>query len=176
MQKRLLVLAVALAGVTLAACGGDDSTTAPVSKILNFKATLTGAGESPNPVTTNATGTFTATLDTSTNVFTWTASFSGFATNISAAHIHGPFANGTSGSASVILNFETTPGSTLTGKGTTTGSTSGSVTLSGSTPISAQVNADSLRKLILAQATYVNVHTAANGSGEIRGQLLRVNP
>jgi hypothetical protein len=179
MQKKLLVLAVALAGVTLAACGDDDGTTPPpASKILNFKATMNGAGESPNPVTTAATGTFTATLDTSTNVFTWTSTFSGFGTNITAGHIHGPFANGTSGSAGVILNFASVPGSTLTGVNTTSGSTSGTVTLNSALQLTTNaaggVNGDSLRKLILSNATYVNIHTSANGSGEIRGQLLRV--
>jgi hypothetical protein len=179
MQNRLLVLAIALAGVTLAACGDDDSTTpTPVSKILNFRATMNGAGESPNAVTTNATGTFTATLDTSTNVFTWTSTFSGFNANITAGHIHGPFVNGTSGTAGVILNFATVAGSSLTGVGATTGSTSGTVTLNSALQLTTNpapgINGDSLRKLILANATYVNVHTTANTGGEIRAQLLRV--
>lgn len=178
MHKKLLVLAVALAGVTLASCGDDDTTAPPVSKVLNFRATMNGAGESPTPVTTNATGTFTATLDTSTNVFTWTSTFSGFGSNITAGHIHGPFANGGTGSIGVILNFATAAGSSLTGVGSTTGSTSGSVTLNSSvqytTTPAPGINGDSLRKLILAQATYVNIHTQTNPGGEIRGQLLRV--
>jgi hypothetical protein len=183
MQKKLLVLAVALAGIaTLAACDDDDDGTnpTPVSKILNFRATMNGAGESPTAVTTNATGIFNATLDTSTNVFTWTSNFSGFATNITAGHIHGPFANGTTGSVGVILNFATVAGSTLTGLQSTTGSTSGSVTLNSALQLTTSpapgINGDSLRKLIIAQATYVNIHTTANPGGEIRGQLLRVNP
>jgi hypothetical protein len=183
MQMKLLVLAVALTGITtLAACDDDDdddgTNPTPASKILNFRAPMTGAGESPNPVTTNANGTFTATLDTSTNRFTWTSTFSGFGTNITAGHIHGPFANGTTGAAGVILNFASVPGSTLTGVGSTTGSTSGTVTLTSALQLTTSpapgINGDSLRKLILAQATYVNIHTTANTGGEIRGQLLRV--
>jgi len=183
MQKNLLVLAVAFAGVTLAACGDDDtSSPAPVSKILNFTATMTPAGE-PGNLNGNPTGsgTFTATLDTSTNVFTWTSSFSGLTSNINNGHIHGPFPAGqtTPNSAGVILNFNptATPGATFTGlNSATSGSTTGTVTLNSSYQPTPAVNGDSLRKLILAGAVYVNIHTVSNTGGEIRGQLTRKLP
>ena len=182
MQVRVLVLALA-ATIVVAACG-DDSTTQPVSKILNFKATPSPANE-PGTLNGNpaGSGTFTATLDTSTNVFTWTGSFSGLTSNINNGHIHGPFVvGGTATTAGVLLNFNptavqsTATGLTFTGLGAATaGSVSGSITLSsaGFNP-SAAVTGDSLRKLIIAGNTYVNIHTTSNAGGEIRGQLLRV--
>ena len=183
MPKKLLVLAVALAGVTLAACGDDDDSTTPLpaSKILNFTASMTPAGE-PGNLNGNPTGsgTFTATLDTSTNVFTWTSTFSGLTSNINNGHIHGPFIpGGTATTAGVILNFNptATPGATFVGlNSATSGSTTGTVTLNSSYQPSTTVNGDSLRKLILAGAVYVNIHTTSNTGGEIRGQLTRKLP
>jgi hypothetical protein len=173
MQHRGLLLTLA-AAIAAAACGSDTS--APVSKIVNFSATMTPAGE---PGTLNGSptgsGTFTATLDTSTNVFTWRGNFSGLTTNVNNGHIHGPFVPGSTGSAGVLLNFNRT-GATFTGLNSATqGAVSGSVILNAALtpPPSATVNGDSLRKLILAGATYVNIHTTSNPGGEIRGQLIR---
>ncbi len=73
----------------------------------------------------------------------------------------------------MILNFNTLPGGTFVGfNAATTGSVSGSVTLNASTQISTTVNGDSLKKLLLAGLTYVNIHTTANPGGEIRAQLI----
>lgn len=99
MRGRSLILSIVLTGMSVASCGGDDSTTSPppatVSKILNFRAQLTPAGE-PGTLNGNpqGSGTFTATLDTSTNVFTWTSTFAGLTSNINNGHIHGPFTPG----------------------------------------------------------------------------------
>lgn len=174
MRHRMLVLSIALAGFTLAACDDDDDVSAPTSHIVSFAASLTPAGE-PGPLNGNpqGSGTFTATLDTVTNVFTWTSTFSGLTSTITNGHIHGPFIpGGAATTAGVILDFNTA--GTFTGRGTSTsGSTTGTVTLNASFNASAQVNGDSIRKLILAGRTYVNIHTQTNGGGEIRGQLLR---
>src|SRR6185503_2186466 len=163
MQVRGLVLALA-ATIVVAACG-DDTTTQPVSKILNFRATLSPANE-PGTLNGNpaGSGTFTATLDTSTNVFTWTGSFTGLTSNINNGHIHGPFVvGGTATTAGVLLNFDPAnlPASavgasaTFVGKNSAAaGSVSGTITLNTALSLSATVNGDSLRKLILANATY----------------------
>jgi hypothetical protein len=136
---------------------------------------MSPSGEPPglqgNPT---GTGTFTATLDTATNLFTYTGSFSGLTSNVNNGHIHGPFTpGGQATTGSVILNFSNLPGATFVGFGTaTSGSISGSATLNASTQISSTVNGDSLKKLLLAGKTYVNIHTVTNPGGEIRAQLI----
>ena len=178
MPKRALAVAALTTIAILIACGSSNDTTStpPVSKIVTFKATLLPTGEPPglqgNPT---GSGTFTATLDTSTNVFTFTGQFSGLTSNVNNGHIHGPFTvGGAAASAGVILNFNTLPGGTFVGFGSSTsGSVSGTTTLVAGTQISATVNGDSLKKLLLAGLTYVNIHTTTNPGGEIRGQLLK---
>ena len=165
MQTRARALWLAAAATFLVACG---SSTSPASKIVNFTANMVPGNEPAVTGNPTGSGTFTATLDTSTNVFTYSATFSGLSTNITAGHIHGPFPNGQT-SAGVILNFGTV--GTFTGVGTTSGSVSGTVTLNSATQFTSAVNGDSLRKLLLAGAVYVNIHTQQNPAGEIRGQI-----
>lgn len=177
MKNGAITLVLAAATVALAACGSDSTTTPPVSKIVNFTATLSPANEPSVTGNPTGSGTFTATLDTSTNVFTYNATFSGLTANASLGHIHGPFTpGGSSTSAGVILNFDpaVTSGVTFTGlKTATSGTASGTVTLNSSLQLTSAVNGDSLRKLILAGLTYVNIHTATNPGGEIRGQITK---
>lgn len=177
MAKRTLAVLTLTTLAVLIACGSSsDTTTLPKSNIVNFSANLTPAGEPPglagNPT---GSGTFTATLDTVTNVFSYTGTFQGLTSNVNNGHIHGPFTpGGTATTGAVILNFNTLAGGTFVGFGTaTTGSISGTVTLNASTQISATVNGDSLKKLLLAGLTYANIHTTLNGGGEIRAQLIK---
>jgi hypothetical protein len=176
MKNGATTLVLAAAIVALAACGSDD-TTAPVSKIVNFTATLSPANEPSVTGNPTGSGTFTATLDTSTNVFTYNFTFTGLTVAASLGHIHGPFTpGGTTTSAGVILNFDpaVTPGATFIGfKTATSGSGTGTVTLNSSLQLTTAVNGDSLRKLILAGLVYANIHTATNPGGEIRGQITK---
>jgi len=166
------------ATITATSNGKPGSATITVaSKTVSFSATMTPAGE-PGPLVGNPTGsgTFTATLDTTTNVFTWAGQFSGLTSNINNGHIHGPFLPTATGSAGVLLNFNptATPGATFTGLNTATaGAVSGSVVLNAALSLTSTINGDSLKKLLLANATYVNIHTTSNGGGEIRGQLTK---
>ena len=73
-----------------------------------------------------------------------------------AAHIHGPAGTGSNGD--VLFNLGPFNGGAF-------GSAGG---LSGSAAQSASV----IQSLI-DQLTYINIHTAANGGGEIRGQIVR---
>lgn len=176
MKRALTVLTPTTLAILFVACGSsNDSTTPPKSNVVNFSVQLSPANEPPgllgNPT---GSGQFTATLDTVTNVFTYQGTFTGLTSNANNGHIHGPFTpGGAATTASPIINFNTLAGATFVGFGTAnTGSVSGTVTLSASTQLTAGINGDSLKKLLLAGRTYVNIHTVTNGGGEIRAQLV----
>jgi hypothetical protein len=162
MQKHTLTLATALGLGFVAACGSSKST-AP--NTITYAATLSGANEKPNAITSNGTGTFTGTLDPTANTFSWTLNFSGLTSNATAAHIHGPAdANTATG---VIVNFAAPAGGTgsLT-VGAPSGTATGSISLAGAVNSGGTISGDSLRKLLDAGLTYVNVHTTNNGAGK----------
>ncbi len=175
MHNRPITLLLVAATATMAACGSDgDSTSPPVSKVVQFSATLTSAAEPSVTGNPTGTGTLTASLDTSTNLFTWKVDFSGLTSNVNNGHIHGPFPDAAKTSAGVLLNFApsaTLPNNVFTGLGSAnSGSASGSVTL-GPASVGA-ITGDSLKKLLLAGLTYVNIHTTTNPGGEIRAQII----
>jgi hypothetical protein len=116
---------------------------------VNFKADLSGASEVP-PVTTAGKGTATAALDTAAKTLTWTVTYSGLSGPATAGHIHGPAAPGAN--AGVLVPFS----------GGLTSPIKGSATLT-----DAQISD------LEAGRTYINLHTADNKGGEIRGQLVR---
>jgi hypothetical protein len=116
---------------------------------ITFKADLASAAEVP-PVTSPGKGSATASLDTTTKTLTWTVTYSGLSSPATAGHIHGPAALGAN--AGVLVPFSGDLASPIKGSATLT---------------DAQVSDLEAGKL------YVNLHTAANKPGEIRGQLLR---
>jgi hypothetical protein len=113
-----------------------------------FKATLNTASEVP-PVTGAGTGTATVTFDTVTKMITYSVTYSGLSGPAAAAHIHCGALPGANSGVAVAFPNAASP-------------ISGSATLT-----DAQV-AD-----LEAGKCYVNVHTAANKGGEIRGQLTK---
>ena len=114
---------------------------------LRIPITLNGASEVP-PVTTSASGTGALTLIGS-QLF-YDLSYSGLTGGGTAAHIHGPADATTPASVLVPLNSPAGASGTL----------SGSVSL----------NPTNLAYLLAGQ-TYINIHSATNGGGEIRGQI-----
>jgi hypothetical protein len=122
--------------------------TQSMAAMVNFKASLSGKSEVPAN-TTAGTGSVTATYDTESKKLTWKGSYSGLTGPATAAHFHGPAPEGKNADVMVPISpngpsFE------------------GSVTLN-----DAQANA------LMDGDMYVNVHTAANKGGEIRGQLTK---
>lgn len=65
--------------------GCEDEATAPSDQ--TFTATMNGANERPNPVTTPGVGTANFTLSADGNTLTWNVSMTG-TNNVTAAHIH----------------------------------------------------------------------------------------
>jgi hypothetical protein len=112
-----------------------------------FQATLSGTQEVP-PVSTPATGNADLRYNPSTQSLTWSVSHSGLSGPVTAAHIHGPAAAGQN--AGVVIPFTNVGASTITGE--------------------AKLTPQQLAQLVGGQ-WYVNLHTAANPGGEIRGQL-----
>ncbi|MEO8336258.1 MAG: CHRD domain-containing protein [bacterium] len=171
LQRARLFLVVTATAVATVACGGSDDPVQPVSKIVTFTATMNAAAEvQANPVVSTGTGTFTATLDTSTNVFTYDVTYSGLTSNVTLGHIHGPAA--TTASSGTTINFATLAGATFT-TGATSGAAHGTTTLTAANQITAAINGDSLKKLLFAGLTYANIHTTTFGAGEIRGQITK---
>jgi hypothetical protein len=141
-MKKLAASAVALA---LGAVGAASA--APTAS-HRLKATLNAGQEVPKQTVkvTGATGTFTATM-TAAGKIAWKLTYKGTSGPVMAAHIHiGKV--GTPGPVAVALCGPCHSGQTGTGQAT-----------------AAQV------KAILSHRAYVNLHTAKNPNGEIRGQI-----
>lgn len=115
---------------------------------VKLSATLNAAQEVPKPggKLTGATGRFTATLDG--KKLTWLLTFKGLTGKATAAHIH-LGKRGVAGGVAVPLCGPCASGA----KGTAT--------------LTAAV-----KKTVLSNGAYVNLHTAKNPGGEIRGQIL----
>lgn len=155
MKHHLTAFAIVavVAGASLTAClqqqqGGGAM--APAASMMTWKAHLTAKDEVP-PNASTATGDGTFTLNTATNELTWDVTFSGLSGPALAAHIHGPAAPGAN--AGVLVGFD--PPKAPAGE------------IKGSNVILAKQVAD-----LKAGKWYVNIHTAANKGGEIRGQLM----
>ena len=112
-----------------------------------FKATLDGKSETP-PNTSAGTGTADIDWDAATKKLSWKLTYSGLSGPATAAHFHGPAEPGkNAGVAVAIPNATSSP-------------VEGSATLT-----------DAQAADLEAGKYYVNVHTAANPGGEIRGQV-----
>jgi hypothetical protein len=136
----------ALGAALLAASGASLLSAQTVS----LAASMDGLQEVP-AVSPAGSGSASITLDVATGALTLTGSYSGMTTTVILAHIHGPAPVGTSTGNTFI---DLVP----------TGGTSG--TLSASGILTAQQVQDVLNGL-----SYVNVHTTAHPTGEIRGQI-----
>jgi hypothetical protein len=170
-MNRLSVLPLALAALlpAVSACGDDDD---PSGAATSFTADLRGTNEVDPPVTTDATGT--ATLTVNGQQIEYTVNVSNIQ-NAVVAHIHiaPPGVNGP-----VRLNLcGTGPPLPACTSGTGVLATGTNGTTVGEPPISF----DSLVSAMRSGGAYVNVHTTSPGctagqpgcniGGEIRGQV-----
>lgn len=154
MRRIMVVVAIGL----VAACSDDTTTSAS-----SFSASLSAAKEVP-VVAGSGNGTATCTL-ASPNV-SCTVTYAGLSGAPTASHIHTANANATGGVRVNLCGAGTAPACPATTSGTIT---SGAQAVTG-------ITFDSLRALMNNYGTYVNVHTATNAGGEIRGQLFRPVP
>jgi hypothetical protein len=114
-----------------------------------MKATLDGKSQVP-PNTSAASGAADIDYDPASKKLSWKLTYSGLSGPATAAHFHGPAEAGkNAGVAVAIPNATSSPAE-------------GSATLT-----------DAQAADLTAGKYYVNVHTAANPGGEIRGQVMK---
>lgn len=157
-MNRRLVRDVLVGSTWLVLAGCTDNVGPTV--VERFTASLSGANERPNPVTSSATGTAEfQVFDSIPGVF-FKLSVTGI-DSVTAAHIHGP--GDTAQAAGVIVNLYT--GGTIGARGIT------GVLAQGTLPAPSGMTMDSVLTLMRTGRAYVNVHTRANPGGELRGQI-----
>jgi hypothetical protein len=153
-MKHVIFCAYVVAGLQLVACdprqppilGQSQSPTLPGRVVL--QADLSGKQEVP-PTKSTGTGNATAILNTATDELTWSINYRGLSGAAVSAHIHGPSDPGKNSVAQIDIG-KSALGSPIRG--------------------SAEVTPQEAQQ-ILEGKWYVNIHTARNLGGEIRGQL-----
>jgi len=140
------ILRSSLAALACAAALAVASTAMAAN--VNLKADLKGSSEVP-PTDSKGSGSVTATFDTASKKLSWKGSVSGLTGPATAAHFHSGEVGKNGGVAVPIA-------------GADKGSFEGSATLT-----------DAQAEDLMAGKWYVNVHTAANKDGEIRGQVAK---
>jgi hypothetical protein len=154
-STRVLAAVALLAG---AACGDDPTGT----DADEFEATLTGAAERPNPVTTTATGTASIDINDSNSTIDFSVSVTGLV-NPTLAHIH---VGGVDVAGPPVVDLLPTPPAAGSFTGVLNSGTITAVMITGG-----ETFATLVAKIRSGEA-YINVHTTANPGGEIRGQLV----
>lgn len=131
------------------ACVGALALASPsMAAMVNLKAELKASNEIP-PNDSKGAGSVTATYDTASKKLSWKGSVSGLSGPATAAHFHAGDA-GKNGAVVIPIT------------GADKGSFEGSATLT-----------DAQAAELQGGKWYVNIHTAANKAGEIRGQVTK---
>jgi hypothetical protein len=114
-----------------------------------MKATLDGKSEVPAN-TSAGTGTADIDYDAASKKLSWKVTYSGLSGPATAAHFHGPAEAGKNAGVAVAIPNQ------------------GSSPVEGSATLTDAQAAD-----LMAGKYYINIHTAANPGGEIRGQVMK---
>jgi CHRD domain-containing protein len=141
-------LIAAIGVIGLAGCMQQQSTMA--AKTVTYKAHLTAKDEVP-PNASTATGDGTFVFNPATKELSWDVTFSGLSGPALASHIHGPGEPGKNADVLILFEIPKAPAGAIKGN---------------TFLVTEQVND------LQAGKYYVNIHTAANKGGEIRGQLM----
>ena len=115
---------------------------------LSFTADLKAANEVPSNKS-KGTGAVAAAYDTASQKLEWTVTYAGLSSAVTGAHFHGPADATKNAGVAIAISGDASP-------------MAGSATLT-----------DAQAADLMAGKWYVNVHTAANKDGEIRGQVMK---
>jgi len=143
------------AALGLAACSllQPSSPKTETASGIAFEAALSGRDEVPPANSRTATGTARLEYDKARQLVIWDVKFSNLTSEATAAHIHGPA--DPSSNAGVVLTLPPRNMFPIVSP------------LQGSATVTDVQAAD-----LMAGKWYVNIHTAGNPNGEIRGQLI----
>ncbi len=141
MRQMKSVLLVCLSLTALVASGLS------FAQVLNVGATLSGAAEVP-PNASAGMGQLQAEFDKASRTLRYTLRYSGLSGPVKAGHFHGPAEAGKNAGVALGIN------------------NAGDSPVQGSAVLTPEQAAD-----LLAGKWYINLHTAANPGGELRGQL-----
>ena len=134
------------------ACAAAFSFVTPsFAEVVNFKAHMDAKDEVP-PNQSKGKGDVTATYDTASKKLSYKGTYSDLSGPATAAHFHGPASTGKNAGVVIPIFAGAAAKSPFEGSATLT---------------------DAQAKQLLAGQWYVNVHTAANKGGEIRGQVTK---
>ena len=144
-MKRQTLLRVSFATAILA-FGLSACETPPAANVVRMGATLNGASEVP-PKAVPGTGSAEVNYNRDTGMLSWRVTYSGLTGPLTGAHFHGPA--GPTANAGIVVPMANSA-SPITGEARITPAQAGD---------------------LMAGLWYVNLHTAANPPGEIRGQV-----
>ncbi|QJD78644.1 CHRD domain-containing protein [Spirosoma rhododendri] len=152
-KPKMLATALMLvaAPLLMTSCSMTGSSSTPDDPNDTFGASLSGSNEVP-PVSTSATGNYTANYNRVTKVLSYTVTYQGLTPTM--GHIHSVTATsaaGNNGPVSIGFGSLTSP---IVGQATLT-----------------QDQQDAM----YGKRTYANLHTTANPNGEIRGNIVQTD-
>jgi len=123
------------------------ASSASFAQLINIGATLSGAAEVP-PIASAGMGQLQAEFDKASRTLRYTLRYSGLSGPVKAGHFHGPAEAGKNAGVALGIN------------------NAGDSPVQGSAVLTPEQAAD-----LLAGKWYINLHTAANPGGELRGQV-----
>lgn len=154
-----------LAAILVLLLGSVGLATPVSAQTYTLTAALSGSGEAPTPLLTGAFGTATVTVDMGTRTVTYRVDVFNLPSGVTAAHIH---VGGIGLAGPVVVDFAPpTPASNDFSFGGTVRDSEFRLQ-----PVYGIRSADDMFQAILGGNSYVNVHSAVNTGGEIRGQLV----
>ena len=173
MKKLAFLVLIILCFSFVTAASDDDANT--------FRATLRGINETPGPIATQASGSFSATLSSDGTTLTYKVSYANLNAQVTQSHIHFGLSKETGGimiwlcQTAAVPAPATDPG-VPTCPDTTSGTVSGSATAANVVGPNNQgiTSGADFAKAVQAMregAAYVNVHSTRSPGGEIRGPV-----